>query len=107
MFAVGLSLLVATANTFFRDLGHLVSVVLQAWYFLTPIVYEASMLGPGRGRFWLNPAYPFVRLFQTIIRDAQWPDPTTLGVAAGIAVGSLGIGYAVFKSQEDKLVFRL
>ena len=107
MFAMGLSLLVATANTFFRDLGHLVSVVLQAWYFLTPIVYEASMLGAGRGRFWLNPAYPFVRLFQTIIRDAQWPDAMTFGVAAGIAVASLGIGYAAFKSQENKLVFRL
>jgi ABC-2 type transport system permease protein/lipopolysaccharide transport system permease protein len=107
MFTMGLGLLVATANTFFRDLGHLVSVVLQAWYFLTPIVYETSMFRSGASKFWLNPAYPFVRLFQTIIRDATWPDPTTLGAAAGIAVASLGIGYAAFKSQEQKLVFRL
>lgn len=106
-FAMGLGLLVATANTFFRDLGHLVSVVLQAWYFLTPIVYEASMFKAGQGRFWLNPAYPFVRLFQTIIRDGRWPDAATSLVAAGIAAASLGIGYAAFKSQEDKLVFRL
>ena len=107
MFTMGLGLLVATANTFFRDLGHLVSVVLQAWYFLTPIVYYTSMFKSGQGRFWLNPAYPFVRLFQTIIKDGQWPDPTTTGVAAGIAAASLGIGYAAFKSQEHKLVFRL
>lgn len=107
MFTMGLGLLVATANTFFRDLGHLVSVLLQAWYFLTPIVYNVSMFPSGQARFWLNPAYPFVRLFQTIIKDGQWPDPTTTGVAAGIAAASLGIGYAAFKSQEHKLVFRL
>jgi ABC-type polysaccharide/polyol phosphate export permease len=108
-FTVGLSLLVATATTFYRDLGHLVSVVLQAWYFLTPIIYPADSprFATMRAAFWFNPAYPFVRMFQTIIRDARWPDPTTLGVAAGIAVASLGIGYAAFKSQENKLVFRL
>ena len=36
---LGLGLVVATANTFFRDCGHLVSVFLQAWYFATPILY--------------------------------------------------------------------
>jgi ABC-2 type transport system permease protein/lipopolysaccharide transport system permease protein len=107
MFAMGLGLLVATANTFYRDLGHLVSVVLQAWYFLTPIVYEVTMFRTGQSKFWFNPAYPFVRLFQTIIRDGNWPDLTTTGVAAAIAVVSLGIGYAAFKTNEEKLVFRL
>jgi hypothetical protein len=37
----------------------------------------------------------------------MWPDLITLSVAAGIATVSLGIGYAAFKSNEDKLVFRL
>ena len=39
MFTLGLGLIVATANTFFRDCGHLVSVFLQAWYFATPILF--------------------------------------------------------------------
>jgi ABC-2 type transport system permease protein/lipopolysaccharide transport system permease protein len=108
VFVLGLGLVLATANTFFRDCGHLVSVFLQAWYFLTPIIYEVTDLpAEVRGRLWLNPAFPFVRLFQTIIRSGQWPDLFTFLMAAGLASVSLGIGYVVFKSNEDKLVFRL
>ena len=39
MFALGLGLIVATLNTFYRDCGHLIAVVLQAWYFATPILF--------------------------------------------------------------------
>jgi ABC-2 type transport system permease protein/lipopolysaccharide transport system permease protein len=107
-FTLGLSLIVATANTFYRDCGHLVSVVLQAWYFLTPIIYKVDLLKPEeQWKFWLNPAYPFFQMFQAIISDGIWPPLTICCVAAGIAASSLGIGYAAFKSQEDKLVFRL
>lgn len=107
-FTFGLSLIVATANTFFRDCSHLVGVFLQAWYFATPIIYFIDMVpGEARWRFWLNPAYPFIRLFQVIIYRHQWPDLGTLGMALGIAVTTLAVGYAAFKSYEDKLIFRL
>jgi ABC-2 type transport system permease protein/lipopolysaccharide transport system permease protein len=107
-FTLGLALVVATANTFFRDCGHLVTVLLQAWYFATPIIYETTDIPADlRWRFWLNPAFPIVRMFQAIIRDGEWPEGTMFLVAAGFAAASLGIGYATFKSQEDKLVFRL
>ncbi len=113
-FALGLGLVLAVANTFFRDTSHLVIVILQAWYFATPIIWGHS--GPGgRGgltpaieaRCWLNPAFPFVRMFQLIIRDGQWPTLTLFLAAAGIASVSLGIGYVTFKIHENKLVFRL
>lgn len=107
-FVLGMGLFLATANTFFRDCGHLVSVILQAWYFATPIIYETNRMSEHvRWRFWLNPAYPFIRMFQEIIRDGQWPLLSTFLVAAGIAAVSLGIGYATFKSHENKMVFRL
>jgi ABC-type polysaccharide/polyol phosphate export permease len=107
-FALGLGLVVATANTFYRDCAHLVGVFLQAWYFATPIIYPLEQF-PERyqWRFWLNPAYPFVRLFQVIINEGSWPEPVLVAVAAGIAAVALGVGYAAFKSNEDKLVFRL
>jgi ABC-type polysaccharide/polyol phosphate export permease len=108
IFSLGLGLIVATLNTFYRDCSHLVGVFLQAWYFATPIVYETSMVpAESRWHFWCNPAYPFIRLFQVIIRDGAWPDLTTFLLAAGIAAATLGVGYAAFKSYEDKLVFRL
>jgi ABC-type polysaccharide/polyol phosphate export permease len=107
-FALGLGLIVATLNTFYRDCGHLVSVFLQAWYFATPILYKLDDLpAVSQRRFWLNPAFPFIRLFQEIISGRRWPDPSTFLLAAGLAAVSLGVGYVTFKSHEDKLVFRL
>jgi ABC-2 type transport system permease protein/lipopolysaccharide transport system permease protein len=106
-FVFGLGLIVATTNTFFRDCGHLVSVIVQAWYFLTPILYPKSLLGDAQWLLWLNPAYPFIQMFQDIIKDGAWPAMPVLLVATAIAAVSLGAGYAAFKCHEDKLVFRL
>lgn len=107
IFGLGLGMIVATLNTFYRDCSHLMSVFLQIWYFTTPILYKPDVFGERQWMFWLNPAYPFIRLFQTIIRNGEWPDLITASAALVIALASLGIGYAVFKTHEDKLVFRL
>jgi ABC-type polysaccharide/polyol phosphate export permease len=107
-FALGLSLILAVTNTFFRDTGHLIGVVLQAWYFATPIIYGQDGLNQGTlTRCWFNPAFPFIRMFQMIIRDGQWPTLTLFLAATGIASVSLGIGYVTFKIHENKLVYRL
>ncbi len=107
LFTLGLGLLIATLNTFYRDCSHLVGVFLQAWYFATPILYEADQFPSHGWLFRLNPAYPFIRLFQVIIRYRAWPDLSLLLAATAIALVSLGVGYAAFKANEDKLVFRL
>jgi ABC-2 type transport system permease protein/lipopolysaccharide transport system permease protein len=106
-FVLGLGMLIAVLNTFYRDLGHLVGVALQAWYFMTPILYEASRFRSSPWFLALNPAYPFIRQFQVIIRDGQWPDPGVVALSAALAASSLGIGYAVYKGLEQKLIFRL
>ena len=107
-FTLGLGLILAVSNTFFRDTSHLIGVVLQAWYFATPIIYEVSRMGPaGQARCYYNPAFYFIRMFQLIIRDGQWPTLTMFLAAAGIASVSLGIGYVTFKTHESKLIYRL
>ena len=108
VFTLGLSLIVATANTFYRDCGHLISVFLQAWYFLTPILYPTSGF-PENGRwiFRLNPAYYFIELFHDVLYSGRWPRLGLWSMSAAIAAASLGVGYAIFKSHEDKMVFRL
>ena len=49
----------------------------------------------------------FIELFHDVLYKGQWPRLGMLAAAALIAVTSLGIGYAIFKSHEDKMVFRL
>lgn len=107
-FTLGLSLIIATANTFYRDCGHLVSVFLQAWYFVTPILYPATDFPEGsRWLFRLNPAFYFIEMFHDVLFWGRMPEFGAVAAAAVIAAASLGVGYAVFKSQEDKMVFRL
>ncbi len=106
-FALGLGLIVATLNTFYRDCGHLITVVLQAWYFATPILFPIEKFGSAQWSLRLNPAFCFIEIFHDILYTGQWPRMGLVGTAAAIAVASLGIGYATFKSQEDKMVFRL
>jgi ABC-2 type transport system permease protein/lipopolysaccharide transport system permease protein len=108
LFTLGMGLAVATANTFYRDCGHLVSVFLQAWYFASPILYKTDDFpASAQWRFRLNPAYYFLELFHDIVYRGRWPELGSVVLASAIALASLGIGYAIFKSQEDKMVFRL
>ena len=107
-FALGLGLILAVANTFYRDIGHLIGVLLQAWYFATPIIWGQTDMTPAlQARCWLNPAYPFIRIYQLIIYAAEWPTSDLFLAATFIAMVSLGIGYVTFKLHENKLVFRL
>jgi ABC-type polysaccharide/polyol phosphate export permease len=107
VFALGLGFMVATANTFYRDCGHLVSVFLQAWYFATPIMFPLETFKEAQWKFLFNPALYFVELFHDVLYKGRWPQMGMLAAAVLIAATSLGIGYATFKSHEDKMVFRL
>jgi ABC-type polysaccharide/polyol phosphate export permease len=44
MFVTGLTLMLATANVFYRDTQHILTILLQAWFFLTPIFYPITVL---------------------------------------------------------------
>ena len=107
IFTLGLGLIVATTNTFYRDCGHLVAVFLQAWYFATPILFPIEQFETAQWRFRLNPAFYFIEMFHDILYAGRWPRIGLVATAAVIAAVSLGIGYAIFKSHEDKMVFRL
>ena len=107
VFALGLGLIVATMNTFYRDCSHLVTVFLQAWYFATPILYGPERFKSVPWMLWMNPAYPFIRLFQVVISEGTWPSLALFATAGGVAILALVVGYSAFKANEDKLIFRL
>ena len=73
-FAVGLGVLMGTLNVFFRDVGQLTGVVLQFWFWLTPIIYTLGAL-PEKARpiMQVNPMTPLVQNYQQIFLTQNWP----------------------------------
>lgn len=73
-FAMGLGVLLGTLNVFFRDVGQLTGVVLQFWFWLTPIVYTMGALPEKiRNIFALNPLTALIQSYQQIFLTHQWP----------------------------------
>ncbi|MDR1000985.1 MAG: ABC transporter permease [Clostridiales bacterium] len=105
VFSVGLGLVLATAGVFFRDTMHLYGVVVQAWTFLTPIIYPMDLLPENvRWIVELNPMYYYVNYFRDVMMYGNMPDLATNAKCAGFAVVLLLIGLLVFKRNQDKFI---
>src|SRR5690606_39895262 len=93
-FSIGLGMVLGVLNVFFRDVGQLFGVVLQFWFWLTPIVYPSTIL-PERIQdlMHFNPMMSVMAAYQTILVHGQWPDwaslwPITL-LAAVVCAGGM------------------
>lgn len=104
---VGMTLLVSALNVFFRDLQHLITIVMMVWFFGTPIIYPLSMVPEGYQFFIkLNPMTIYAAYYRNIFYYVKYPEsagfpsaPETL-IALGITLLIFFIGYFVFKKLE-------
>lgn len=88
LLAVGLGLGLAVMNVFFRDVGMGVGLLLQIWFWLTPIVYPLSALPTGFGQLAnLNPVTPLITVFQNAVVYPEHRQPW----AAVLTVGLLAV----------------
>jgi lipopolysaccharide transport system permease protein len=98
---LGLSLLMGTANLFFRDLERLTSILTMLWFFATPVLFgvEQLQLAGLEWMLYLNPMAPLVEGWRRVFLTGTLP-PGLLAAAAGWAVVSLGIGSLVYRRHE-------
>ncbi len=108
LFALGLGIFLGTLNVFFRDVGQLTGVVLQFWFWLTPIVYTFSALPPqARALLQLNPLQPLMGAYQTVFLDQAMPDFSTLWPLLALTVFLLALSARFFLSRVGELVDEL
>ena len=108
LLAMGLGLFLATLNVFYRDVEQGASVVLQFWFWMTPIVYPASALPPGVASIlqW-NPVVPIVSAMQAIFVENRWPDWASLAYPLVLAVVLAALARVTFGRLADELVDEL
>ena len=103
LFTCGLALALATAQVYLRDSRHLLEVLLQIWFWATPVVYSLSLV-PDRLRpvYLLNPLASFVASFRDVILDLSVPDPRRLAALVAISIATFAAGYAVFSRCQPR-----
>ena len=74
LFSAGVGLFLFSLATRFSDVREMYTIVIQVWFYLTPIVYHVSIV-PIRYRvpIWLNPMYYLVQTFRKPIYDGVLP----------------------------------
>jgi lipopolysaccharide transport system permease protein len=105
IFLTGLSLLLSAVQVRVRDIGIAVPIVLQAWMFLTPVIYPLDVvrnaLSPTMyALYTLNPMVSVVDTFRraTILHAA--PEASALMSAFASALILLPLAYVYFKYSE-------
>jgi ABC-type polysaccharide/polyol phosphate export permease len=106
LFTVGCSFFFAMANVFFRDMAHILQVLLSAWFYLCPIIYSLDFV-PARYRmlFRLNPMVYPLNGFRLAIYYGLLPTPQSMALSLGVGFGVLFVGYGLFRRYQDTLVF--
>jgi lipopolysaccharide transport system permease protein len=108
VFITGLTLLLATASTIFRDMKHLIEVGTNVLFWTTPIVYEPTMIPARFQRLaLLSPMAPFVRAYQDIFYYGVVPSGIVWTVTIVYAVGMFVCGLSVFLAYEDSFADHL
>ena len=101
--ALGITMIMSAVDVYFRDLEHILGILSMAWMFMTPIMYDLSIV-PERLRliFKLNPMTGVVPAYRDILYKGGVPTLKTLAVAFGMGVISLILGFLIFGKLKKR-----
>jgi lipopolysaccharide transport system permease protein len=100
--ALAVGLWLSALNVRYRDIGHAIPFVIQAWMFASPVAYPTGLV-PDRWQllYGLNPMVGVIQLFRWSLLGGQAPDPRSLAVSA-TATAVLLLGGLVFFHRMER-----
>lgn len=102
-FTLALAYPLAALSVSFRDTQHILTVVLNLAFVLTPIFYSIKTVPDYvRWVFVLNPMNHIVDAYRAVLIRGEQPDWLALSVLAIVTAVLLPLGYAFFKRQRFK-----
>lgn len=108
IFSIGLGVTLGVLNVFFRDVGHFFGIILQFWFWLTPIVYPVNILPDAIKTFIdYNPMYPLIAGYQAIFVTNQWPEWESLIYPLVLGLILCSLGMRLFRQHVGEMVDEL
>lgn len=108
LFVVSLacSLVVAVLSVFFQDSEHLIGIILQALYFMSPIIYGREVLPEATQKLlFLNPMFHIIDYSRDLIYYGQQFNWTSYGYMLAASIGMLVASLVFFKRSEDQFIY--
>jgi lipopolysaccharide transport system permease protein len=108
VFTLGIGFILATLNVFYRDTQQIMSVLMLAWFFMTPIIYPVTIL-PRNYPLWgvtidvwrwahiLNPMTSLIATYRVILYNSAPPAYDFLLRTALTALAFLLMGIYIFR----------
>jgi lipopolysaccharide transport system permease protein len=108
MMGVVIGLFLGVLNVFLRDTGQIQPIILQLWFWLTPIVWPLTVI-PEQFRPWflLNPMIPIMEGLHHIFLEPGPPDLHGLLASALFALFTLFLGVMMFRRKTKELADEL
>lgn len=79
IFAFGLGVIFSLFTPFFKDLKEALPIIIQLWFWMTPIIYVSDMIADKYpALLTYNPFYYFVKIYQDIFLYSKAPSSETL-----------------------------
>ena len=105
---LGISLIVSSVTVYFRDLQHFIGVLLQLFFYATPIVYAVDVI-PENFRWILNfnPMTYIIEGYRDIFWGQTMPEIGTLFIVLGIGIVLCIIGYLIFNKLQKRFAEEL
>ena len=100
--ALGVGLILAAVNAFFRDVKHMVALLLQLWMYATPIIYPINLVPEWlRPYYFINPMAGVIEAYRAVMLYGRLPgiEFLTSALAASLV---LIAGYVIFKRVEHR-----
>ena len=99
--ALGMALLTSAVTVYFRDLEHILGIIAMDWMYMTPIMYDKSII-PEKLQpvFNINPMTHVIECYRTVLYNKALPDLSSLLSALGLGMLFLLIGCLVFNKLQ-------
>jgi len=105
-FTMGATFFFASINVYYRDVAHILQILLQIWFYVTPIIYSLDFFPPKyRMYFKLNPLQYFFNGFRLGVYYGLLPTLESVAISFLLGFVALYIGFAIFRRNQDSFVF--
>lgn len=105
---LGLTLIISACTVYFRDLEHIMGVLMMAWIYLTPVMYDIDFVPDYlKTIFYINPMTSVALAYRKILYYKKEPDLSTMASALIIGLVALIVGSLIFSRLQKNFVEEL